>query len=46
MDVIKTLADTRKGLTRSEIAEKMKIENNGHLSDMLEDLVNCDFIRL
>ena len=43
--IIKLLSDTKKGLTRKEIAEKLKVPNNGHLSDMLEDLVNCDFIR-
>ena len=45
MAIIKLLSDTKKGLTRKEIAEKLKIPNNGHLSDMLEDLANCDFIR-
>lgn len=45
MDIVRVLAETRRGLTRSEISEKLKMDNNGHLSDMLEDLVNCDFIR-
>ncbi len=43
--VIKTLSGSRKGLTRREIAEKLKINDNGHLGDILEDLINCDFIR-
>lgn len=43
--IIRLLSINKKGLTRKEIAEKLKVPNNGHLSDMLEDLVNCDFIR-
>lgn len=45
MEVVELLSESKKGLTRSEIAEKLKVKNNGHLSDMLEDLVNCDFVR-
>ena len=45
MDVIKVLSNSKKGLTRKEIAEKLSIANNGHLSNLLEDLINCDFIR-
>ena len=45
MSVVKELAKNKKGLTRKELAEKLKIANNGHFSDVLEDLVNCDFIR-
>ena len=43
--IIKLLSDTKKGLTRKEIAERLGIPNNGHLSDVLNDLTNCDFIR-
>ena len=43
--VIKALASTRKGYTRVELSKKLKVENNGHFSDILQDLVNCDFIR-
>lgn len=45
MAVVKELAKNKKGLTRKELAEKLRIQNNGHLSDILDDLVNCDFIR-
>jgi AAA+ ATPase superfamily predicted ATPase len=45
MSVVKELAKNKKGLTRKELAEKLKIANNGHFSDVLDDLVNCDFIR-
>ena len=43
--VIKALATSRKGMTRAELATKLKVNNNGHFGDILEDLVNCDFIR-
>lgn len=45
MSIVKELAKNKKGLTRKELAEKLRIVNNGHFSDVLEDLVNCDFIR-
>lgn len=45
MDVVSLLAKNKKGLTRNEIAEKLKTSNNGHLTQVLEDLEYCDFIR-
>ena len=44
-DVVALLAKNKKGLTRGEIAEKLKTSNNGHLTKVLEDLEYCDFIR-
>lgn len=43
--IIEALATKRKGLTRSEIIKKAKLENNGRFSSMLEDLIECGFIR-
>ena len=43
--VIRTLSGSRKGMTRGELAKKLKVNDNGHFGDILEDLVNCDFIR-
>ncbi len=45
MEIIRLLSTHRDGYTRSEIAEKLDIPNNGHLSDMLDDLEHCDFVR-
>jgi len=45
IDVIQLLAKHKKGLTRKEISEKLKTAYNGHLSDVLENLEYCDFIR-
>jgi AAA+ ATPase superfamily predicted ATPase len=45
MSIIRLLSTHRDGFTRTEIAEKLKIQNNGHLYTMLDDLEHCDFIR-
>ncbi len=45
MNIVKLLSTHMKGYTRNEIADKLGIHNNGHLSSMLEDLEHCDFIR-
>lgn len=42
--IISLLTKHGKGLTRKEISEQLKT-NGGNLSDILTDLVNCDFIR-
>lgn len=46
MEIITLLANHHEGLTRKEIAEKLNVISNGHLTDMLDDLVHCDFLRL
>ena len=43
--VIATLASTRKGLTRDEIAKALKIKTGGNLTKILVELQNCDFVR-
>lgn len=45
MDIVQLLSEKKGGMTRSEIAGKIKSSNNGHLTELLDDLVNCDFIR-
>lgn len=46
INIINALASCKQGMTRKEIAEKLKTPNNGHLGDMLDDLIYCDFVRL
>ena len=43
--VVKALSFKNKGLTREEILNVTKLDNNGHFTTILEDLINCDFIR-
>ena len=45
ISIIEALSTKKKGLTREEIVKTAKIENNGHLSNMIEDLIECGFIR-
>ena len=46
MALINTLAECKKGMTRKEIASLPQFKDNGHLTEMLDNLVNCDFVRL
>ena len=43
--VVKLLAAKPSGMTRKEISEKLGVNNNGHLGDILTDLIYCDFLR-
>lgn len=45
MNIIGILAENKKGLTRTEISCKIGKETGGHLTKMLTNLENCDFIR-
>jgi hypothetical protein len=45
MEIIRLLASRRDGFTRAEITQELKIADNGHLTDMLDDLEHCDFVR-
>ena len=46
MQIVEALAQTKSGMTRKQIAEHLQIDSNGHLGDMLSDLIQCDFVRL
>lgn len=43
--VVEALCKKNKGLTRDEILAATKFSNNGHFSKVLQDLVDCEFIR-
>ena len=45
IEIIKALAECKQGLNRDEIAKRTNIPTGGRLSDLLNDLINCDFIR-
>lgn len=43
--VVEALSSKNKGLTRDEILEATKFESNGHFTTILQNLIDCDFIR-
>jgi hypothetical protein len=43
--IVELLAKKTIGMTRSEIVESLKISDSGVLTEVLENLENCDFIR-
>lgn len=45
IEIIKVLAECKDGLCRDEIAKRTNIPSGGRLSDLLNDLIHCDFIR-
>lgn len=45
LKVVEALAGKKSGLTRDEIIKSSKLESNGQLSGILEDLIECGFVR-
>ena len=43
--VVEALAGKKSGLTRDEIIQKAKLGSSGQLSGILEDLIECGFVR-
>lgn len=43
--VVEVLSGKKSGLTRDEIITKGKLESNGQLSRILDDLIECGFVR-
>jgi len=44
--IIDVLCKTREGMTREEIASRLAWKDNGHLTDYLDNLEKCDFVRV
>ena len=44
-NVVKVLSSKLKGLTRQEILEEMKMPDGGTLTEVLDNLIKCDFVR-
>lgn len=44
-NVVRLLATKLKGLTQQELKEDLKLNDGGTLSEVLENLIKCDFIR-
>lgn len=45
LKIIEALTGKKAGLTRKEIAQRAKVIDSGHLSEKLEELESCGFIR-
>lgn len=45
MSIINLLASRKAGMTRVEIIDALKLKDNGRTTEILDDLVSCDFIR-
>ena len=43
--IIELLATKAKGMTKQEIISSLKIEDNGNLTEVLDNLCKCDFLR-
>jgi hypothetical protein len=43
--IVTVLAGKLKGLTRQEIMEELKLQEGGTLTEVLENLIKCDFVR-
>lgn len=43
--VVETIASTLAGMTRKQIIKILKTTDNGNISEVLDNLVKCDFIR-
>ena len=43
--IVEALSTKNKGLTRDEIIKSAALENNGHLTEILQNLTDCDFVR-
>jgi len=43
--VVETLASKLRGLTREELVSALKTNNNGKLTEVLDNLRKCDFVR-
>lgn len=43
--VVETLVKKMKGMTRQELLDELKVQDSGYVTNVLNDLCNCDFIR-
>lgn len=43
--VVEALSTKNRGMTREEILQTTKLEMNGHFSKLLQNLIDCDFVR-
>lgn len=45
LEIMRILSVSKKGITRDEIVKAFGKSDNGHLSEYLQNLIKCDFVR-
>ena len=45
IEIVKKLCECKRGITRNELADSLKVSNNAFLGKKLDDLVHCDLLR-
>ena len=45
LDILQVLSTKKSGVSRNEIAKAIGKHDNGHLTDYLNNLIKCDFVR-
>ena len=45
LDIVRVLSSTRKGMSRDEILKSLGKKDNGHVTEYLQNLIKCDFVR-
>ncbi len=45
IDLVKALSSRKHGMTRNEIVEALKIKSGGRLTQIINNLINCGFIK-
>ena len=45
LDIVQVLSTTKKGMSRDDILRALGRKDNGHVSEYLQNLIKCDFVR-
>ena len=45
LDIVQVLSITKKGMSRDDILRALGRKDNGHVSEYLQNLIKCDFVR-
>lgn len=45
LDIVQVLSTTKKGMSRDDILKALGKKDNGHVTEYLQNLIKCDFVR-
>lgn len=45
LDIVQVLSTTKKGMSRDDILKSLGKKDNGHVTEYLQNLIKCDFVR-